>query len=493
MSFLVLDCGTSACKAAVVADDGKILSWARRPVRIEQPGPLCAEMDPDRLWAVVQAAALAALRAAPAAGRKVMAVGVSALLGYVFLDWRAQPLGPAVIWMDNRTGSEAEEIKRRIPEEVSYARTGRRVSPELLAPKLMWFSRRRPGMARRIRSVIGLKDEMVRRLTGVIQTDVAHMDYSLLFNIREGSLDRDISAELGIDPGWFPEPRMASDVIGSLTPEAGRRLGLSAGLPVVSGSSDGTTAMYGGGVIEEGVAVLVAGTTEVLMTASSHVVEDADRVLTVNTGMVPGVYLIGGAMGLAGGALQRLERLLSVKVRSFQGKIQRLTPGSEGLLVFPGFTGERSPYWMEYVTGGVAGLTMKHRPEHVFRAAMEGTAFRVRRLMELLRAAGLSPAKIHITGGYADLGFWNRIRAHVLGVDVLRPKTVEATSLGTAMFCRAGLDGPGTLKDLAARWVLIGRRYRPDAELTRDYEVQGRLFDEYIRSTAAIYSRLSRT
>jgi sugar (pentulose or hexulose) kinase len=113
--------------------------------------------------------------------------------------------------------------------------------------------------------------------------------------------------------------------------------------------------------------------------------------------------------------------------------------------------------------------------------------------MELLRAAGLSPAKIHITGGYADLGVWNRIRAHVLGVDVLRPKTVEATSLGTAMFCRAGLDGPGTLKDLAARWVLIGRRYRPDAELTRDYEVQGRLFDEYIRSTAAIYSRLSRT
>ena len=252
MSFLVLDCGTSACKAAVVADDGKILSWARRPVRIEQPGPLCAEMDPDRLWAVVQAAARAALRAAPAAGRKVMAVGVSALLGYVFLDWRAQPLGPAVIWMDNRAGSEAEEIKRRIPEEVSYARTGRRVSPELLAPKLMWFSRRRPGMARRIRSVIGLKDEMVRRLTGVIQTDVAHMDYSLLFNIREGSLDRDISAELGIDPGWFPEPRMASDVIGSLTPEAGRRLGLSAGLPVVSGSSDGTTAMYGGGVIEIG-------------------------------------------------------------------------------------------------------------------------------------------------------------------------------------------------------------------------------------------------
>jgi xylulokinase len=397
-----------------------------------------------------------------------------------------------VIWMDNRARSEAEEIRRRIPKEVVYAKTGRRVSPELLAPKLLWFSRRRRGITRRIRSVIGLKDDMIRRLTGIVQTDVAHLDYSMLFNIHEGRLDSDICAELGMKPGWFPEPRMATDVVGSLSPEAARGFGLQGGLPVISGSLDGTTAMYGGGVLDEGVAVLVTGTTEVLMTASSRAVEDPDRTLTVNTGMVPGVYLVGGAMGLAGGAFPHLERLLSGTVRSLQGKIRRLPPGSDGLLVLPGLTGERSPYWMDYVTGGMAGLTVKHRPEHVFRAAMEAAAFRVRRLVELLRASGLSPGKLHVTGGYADLNVWNRIRADVLGLDVLRPRATEATSLGTAMFCKAGLEGPQVLSDLARKWIRIGRRYRPDPELTQGYGVQAQMFDEYIRSTAGFYQHLSR-
>jgi len=492
MSFLVLDCGTSACKAAVVSDDGKILAWARRPVRVEQPGSLCAEMDPDRLWAVARAAARTALHIAPAAGRKVEAIGVSALLGYVFLDRRGKLLGPAVIWMDNRAGAEADEIRRRIPEEVVYARTGRRVSPELLAPKLLWFSRRRPGMMRRTRSVIGLKDEMVRRLTGVVQTDVAHLDYSLLFNIHKGHLDADISVEVGIKAGLFPEPHLATDVVGRLTPDAAHGLGLPAGVPVISGSSDGTTAMYGGGVLEDGVAVLVTGTTEVLMTASTLPTEDSTHTLTVNTGMVPGMYLAGGAMGLAGGALQHLERLLSVPMRTLERKIGRLPPGSGGLLVLPGFTGERSPYWMEHMTGGMAGLTLKHGPEHIFRAAMEAAAFRVRHLVGLLRAGGLSPSRLHVTGGYADLDSWNRIRANVVGLEVLRPKIAEATALGAAMFCRAGLDGPGALRELSRKWIEIGRRYRPDPKISQGYQVQAQLFDEYIRSTAGFCRRLSR-
>jgi len=491
MSFLVIDCGTSACKAAVVDEDGKILAWSRRPIRVDRPGQFCAEIDSEKLWAVVQAAARAALHMTPATLRRIAAVGASALLGYVFLDRRRRPLGPAVIWMDNRATAEAEEIRRRIPEEVMYAKTGRRVSPELLAPKLMWFSHRRPGIVRRIRSVIGLKDDMVRRLTGAVQTDVAHLDYSMLFNIHEGRLDTDILGALGINPEWLPEPHRATDVAGFLTSEAAHELGLKAGLPVISGSSDGTTAMYGGGVLNEGVAVLVTGTTEVLMTASSRAVEDPDRILTVNTGMVPGIYLAGGAMGLAGGALQHLERLLSVTVRSLRRRIRRLPPGSDGLLVLPGLTGERSPYWVEYVTGAMAGLTVKHRPEHVFRAAMEAAAFRARRLTEQLRACGLSPARLHVTGGYADLDVWNRIRADVLGLDVLRPKTAEATSLGTAMFCKAGLEGPGTLRDLTRNWIKIGGRYRPNLQLTEEYRVRAELFDEYVRSMAGFCRRLS--
>jgi sugar (pentulose or hexulose) kinase len=343
MSYLAIDCGTSACKAAVVTREGRIVALARRPVRLHRPGRLCAEMDPEEVWAAVAGAGRAALRQAPQYRRRIAAVGVSTLLGYVCLDRFERPLAPAMIWMDNRAVAEAEEIRRRIGDKTLHARSGRRVSPELLAPKLMWLKRRRPGIHRRTRTVIGLKDEMVRRLTGAVGTDCAHLDYSLLFDIRRGRIDAGLAAELGIDPALFPPPRRAAEAAGGLLPEAAARLGLPAGIPVVRGSSDGTTAMYGGGVLAPGTAVLVAGTTDVLMTAAAAPVRDRSRSLTVNTGMVPGMWLAGGAMGLSGGAVRHIEHLVRRRMRPLAEKIGRLPPGAEGLLMLPGLSGSARP------------------------------------------------------------------------------------------------------------------------------------------------------
>jgi xylulokinase len=491
MSFLVVDCGTSACKAAVVSADGRILSWSRRPTRVLRPAPRHAEIDPDELWKKLVSAARAALRAAPAADRRIEAIGVSALLGYVFLGKSGRPLGPAVIWMDNRAGAEAEEIRRRIPEAELYARTGRRASAELLAPRLLWLKRRRPALARRVRTVIGLKDELVRRLTGVVQTDVAHLDYSLLYNVRACRLDEDILAELGLSPHLLPPPRLATEVAGALTPAGASALGLPAGLPVICGSSDGTTAMYGGGVLHPGAAVLACGTTDVLMTAARGPVADDSRTLTLNSGMLPGLLLAGGAMGLAGGGLAHLERLLSVSVRGLSRQIARLPPGAGGLLALPGLTGERSPYWREQLTGAVVGLTLDHGPAQVLRAAMEAAAFRAARLLACLRRCGLSPARIHVTGGYAALGIWNRIRADATGLEVARPRVAEATALGTAMFCRAALEGGGALADISRRWVRLGRRHRPEPARNEAYRRQAVLFEEFIEANADFFRRLS--
>jgi xylulokinase len=490
MTFLVIDCGTSACKAAVVSDSGGILTLRRRPVRVQQPRPMHAEVDPEGLWAAAAAAARAALGGVPAGQRRVEAIGVSALLGYVFLDRLNRPLGPSIIWMDNRAREEAGDIRRRIPEDTIYRRTGRRVSPELLAPKLMWLAREQPGTFRRIRTVIGLKDDMVRRLTGAVGTDFAHLDYSLLFDVRKGRIDADIAAALGVDPGLFPQPQRATEMAGRLAPEAARRIGLPAGLPVVCGSSDGTTAMYGGGVLMEGAGVLVTGTTDVLMAASPGWVRDRSRTLAVNTGMAPGVWLAGGAMGLSGGAVGHLERLMRVRMRPLAEKIGSLPPGSDGLLMLPGMTGERSPFWMEHAAGGIAGLTGRHGPEHLFRAAMEGAALRTAWLLKRMRDCGVSPARLHVAGGWADSDTWNRIRADAAGLEVLRPVETEATALGTAMFCRAALDPGASLQDITRQWLRFDRRCRPEERRTNAYRLLGDLFNDYLHSTADLFIRL---
>lgn len=488
MSFLVIDNGTSQCRAAVVSRAGELVSQSQVPAKVNLGPGGHAEVHTERVWRQVTKVVRAELQKHPDA--VFDAIGVSAMLGYVLLDKKNRPLLPAIIWMDNRATKEAREILHRISEKDLYRRTRRRLTPELLSPKLLWLSRNRPDAFNRIEKVIGLKDDIVRRLTGNVQTDVAHLNYTMCYNVEAGKLDSDILDALGIPASFFPAAHLAADSAGCVSEEAARATGLKAGTPVIVGSSDGTTAMYGGGILEDGKAVLVSGTTDVLMMNSPYAHYDPSHTLSVNTGMVAGRFLVGGALGLAGGTAQHMETLLRTTMKHHEEKITGLKPGSDGLLFFPGLSGERAPYWKDFFTGGVAGLTMRHGVEHIFRAIMEGTSFRLLRLLQILQDNTLAPEAIYLVGGCARMNVWNQIRADVLGLEVIRPPVVEATIMGTALFCRAAIDKSRPLVELAADWIHGGKRYLPDLDATEQYKRFFELFESYMHTTDEIYRRL---
>ena len=148
-NFVVIDCGTSSCRAALVSAGGNIIRIARRPIQVDRPQPYFAEVDTDGLWQQV-CSALSELFEGGST-EKIAVVGVSAMLGYVLLDRHAQPLMPAAIWMDNRARAQTARILARIPQDVLYAKTGRKASPELLAPRTVlstamprWWQKRCP-------------------------------------------------------------------------------------------------------------------------------------------------------------------------------------------------------------------------------------------------------------------------------------------------------------------------------------------------------------
>ena len=490
MNFLVIDVGTSGCRAAVIAGKGEILSQSRGPVRIDHPQPSFAEIDTDRLWFAVQKLIRSEIDKNP--GITFAAIGVSAMLGYVFLDKEGCALMPAIIYADNRAAVEIKEIRRLLPDEKFFAITGRKPSPLLLAPKIKWLVKHRPDAATKMDRIIGLKDDIIRRLSGHIQTDVAHLDYSGLYNVRKGKLESDILDALNIKPNLFPAPAPATAIAGTVSVQAATKLGLIHGTPVISGSSDGTTAMYGAGVLEEGTAALVSGTTDVLMMYAASAPRHIDRALCLNSGMVPGSYLVGGPLGLSGGTLQYFERLLQTSVSGLEEKIDALPPGSDGLLIMPGLTGERSPYWKEHLTGAITGLTPDHKSQHFLRAAMEGCVLRMLKLLDTLSQGQLQPKALNVVGGGANIDVWNRIRSDASGLEVRKLAVTEATSLGTALFCKAGLDKTRSLKEIAGEWVNVDKRFRPNKVHTGIYKELARLFEAQIQSNEDVYEGLNR-
>lgn len=487
--YVVIDCGTSSCRSAVVAENGQIIDTVRQPIRIECPQPGFAEVDTDHIWRQVCAAVSELLEKSP--GCRVAAVGVSSMLGYVPLDRNSQPLMPAIIWMDNRARKQTGQILERISGETIYRKTGRKASPELLAPRLLWLAQHRPDIHQRIDRVIGLKDDLIRRLTGTIASDPAHLDYTLLYNIAEKQLDEELLTALNIDPAIFPTVNRADHVIGKITPAAAGKTGLTAGIPVVAGSSDGTTAMYGGGVLGKNTGVLVAGTTDVLMAANSEPVDDPHQVLSINTAMVADWYLAGGAMGMSGGALAHFAKLLRTDLKQKEKEIGRLSPGCGGLLALPGISGERAIYWLENSFGGLIGLRQDHGPGHVLRALMEGTAYRTARLLRIMAENGLETECIRVVGGTAGSDVWNQIRADVWGLPVDRPETGEATLLGTAMFCRSALDPETDLAEIASKWIKIEKIYSPNPAAYARYREMSNLFDEIMVKNALFCDALS--
>ena len=489
MHFLVVDVGTSGCRAAVVAGTGEILSQSRGPIGIDHPRESFAEIDTDRLWLLVQQVIRSEVNQHP--GIRFDAIGVSGMLGYVFLDSVDQPLIPAITYADNRATLETEKIRQLVPDEKFFANTGRRPSPLLLAPKIKWLERHRPDIAKKLARVIGLKDEIIRRLSGTTQTDVAHLDYSGLYNVYTAQPASDILGALSIKPGLLPLPMPATAIAGSLSAAAAGKLGLTGGTPVISGSSDGTTAMYGAGILEDGKAVLVSGTTDVLMMCCKSAPRNPSIALSVNSGMLPGTFLVGGPLGLSGGSLQYFEQLLQTSAAELEKKIAGLPPGSDGLLIFPGLTGERAPYWKVYLTGTITGLTLNHKSEHLLRAVMEGCALRTLKLLDILSQNRLRPRALNIVGGGANIDTWSQIRSDVFGLEIHKLSITEATCLGTALFCMAALDKTRSLPEISAEWIKVAQRFRPNRERTRVYKKLARLFESHMETNTDFYRGLN--
>jgi len=481
MSILVIDCGTSACRAVrYPAEGGAAESERREAVPATVYSRSGAGADTEQLWPVV----LRLLRWGAELG-PVDAVGISTFFAYLLRDSDGRLLGPASTWADRSAAADARAVRGLIPDPVVHSATGRVPTGELLIPKLMHVRRTSPAAFARVHSVCGLKDEFVRRLTGRAGTDFAHADYSLGF--RPGTMVPfdEIWESYGLSSDILKPASSAASSAGTVTRDASAATGLREGTPVARGATDGTAAMYGCGILAGRGASLVCGTTDVLMVHVPAVSVRGpmdDLRVTCNTAMSGGGLLAGGAMGFAGGAASWLSGLLRRSVEDLEVLASRVPAGCEGLFMLPSLTGERAPFWNEAAAGTFVGMRTAHGPGHLFRACLEGSAVRLRLMVEVLEAAGVAVSGVRMAGGAAKSALWNRIRADASGITVSVLEDREATSRGTALFCAAMLDGrPEALFPLTDAWVRDESMLHPDASMADLYRLEAERYRSVLR------------
>ncbi len=441
------------------------------------------EADVLRYWLAIEA--MIRRLATDHGGRDIRAVGVSSMLGWVVVDADGNPVSPACTWMDHKP--EEERLVRQVMDERDFSRrTGRRLSPELGGLKLRHLMEVQPDAYARAAALLSFKDYINFRLCGRFAMDRTMASYTGLYNIHTDSWDKEICVALGVDMAKLPPLCCGTSVVGTIEGARAEGLGLSGRVIVAAGGPDGSVAVLGAGGTRPGDAVTVMGTSDVFFAVGSDLVQDDDRHVVTNPHVLPGLWLVGGPLGMAGGALGWYAGTLlggGCSLVELGALASVVPPGSDDLIFVPSLTGERTPFWNGAVRGTVVGLTRDHGPGHLFRALMEANSFAIRRIIDVLAELGVPVERMSAIGGGAGNDLWLTIKADVCGVEVDVPENPEATSRGCAILAWLAAN-PGSPPPAAPP---IGTSHLPDDERTTRYERHYRRYLEVMALCNKLY------
>ncbi|MGD0019137.1 MAG: FGGY family carbohydrate kinase [Candidatus Limnocylindrales bacterium] len=474
--LLAIDVGTSGARAVAFDLDGHRLFEVRRGYPIVTPAPGWAEQD-ARLW---RSAALGALgevvrRLAsggrtgavpgPASGTgprfRIRAIGLTGQCPSVVpVDRHGEPLGPGLMYRDNRATAEAAELRELFGDARIHSLTGHLPAAFHIAPKMLWLRRHRPEIWTRDPLFLQPRDLAVEALTGVVATDGTHAAATLLYDLRAGRWSAEMLAALGIDPGALPPIRRSAEVIGELRPALVRRFGLAGPVPVVLGGADSQACALGAGVVEPGPVSEMAGSSTCLNSVVPEPLEEL--LITHYPHVIPGTFTTETGINTTGAAVAWLADLLyggragrasGNDYMALDAEAAAAPAGADGVLALPVLgDGERTDADLR---AAFTGLSQRHGRAILARAMLEGVAFAIRSQLELLCRAGARVTELRVSGGDTRLATWNRIKADVTNLPV-RPIPGDAATTGVAML--AGL-GAGVYRNLDEA---IARCVRPD-------------------------------
>jgi xylulokinase len=465
MLFLGIDVSTTGAKALLIDEQGAVISSATSPLTLQTPHPLWSEQEPAAWWDGVQKSVGQALAKAGASGRDIHAIGLTGQMhGLVLLDQDGQVQRPAILWNDQRTGAQCEDIRQRLGKDRLIQITGNDALTGFTAPKILWVQQNEPEVYARARHILLPKDYIRYRLTGHYATDRAGGAGTLLFDLKLRTWSDEMLAALEIAPNLLPPTFEGPEVTGHVSEEAAALMGLQAGTPVVGGGGDQAAQAVGVGAVQPGIIALTLGTSGVVFAATNEPLVEPQGRLHAFCHALPGRWHFMGVMLSAAGSLQWYRDTLApdVPFESLINEAASVAPGSEGLLFLPYLTGERTPYPDPLARGAWVGLTVRHRRAHLTRAVLEGVAFGIRDSFTLIRQSGLTEIEqVRVSGGGARSAVWRQILADILGVELVTVNTTEGAAYGAALLAAVGAGAFGSVPAACEQTIRVTGRTAP--------------------------------
>jgi xylulokinase len=445
-----IDVGTSAVKAIAVGEDGTVLERREISYPLSTPRPGWSEQDPEDWWRATEQALDGLVDG------EISGIGLSGQMhGLVTLNASDAVIRPAILWNDQRTQAECEEIEALVGLDRLIELTGNRALTGFTAPKLLWLRKHEPDAYARIAHVLLPKDYVRLRLTGERAIDVADASGTLLLDVARRRWSTEVVSALELDPAWLPQVLESPFVSGET----------SDGVPVAAGAGDQAAGALGVGVDRPGPLSVVLGTSGVVFAALPEYAADPQARVHAFCHAVPATWHQMGVMLSAAGSLAWLRGVVGGEFGALVEEAAAWEPGVEGLTFLPYLTGERTPHADASARGSFTGLSVRHDRGALVRAVLEGVACGLRDSFDLVGGGSLGRA----SGGGARSDLWLQIVASVLELPLERVAVEEGAAYGAALL--GGVAG-GVWSDVGeavAACVRTHGRVEPVAEWIEPY------------------------
>jgi len=485
--LLGIDVSTTGAKALIIDASGAVIASAITSFKLSIPRPLWSEQDPHEWWTGVQNSIHQALSKAGVHGSDITGVGLTGQMhSLVLLDAHGSVLRPAILWNDQRTGEQCDQIRTRLGKSRLIQITGNDALTGFTAPKILWVAQNELEIYAKARHILLPKDYIRYKLTGAFGTDVADGAGTILFDLKKRTWSPEVLAVLGIPAEWLPPTYEGPEIAGAISEGAADLTGLKAGTPVVGGGSDQAAQAVGVGVVRSGIIALTLGTSGVVFAATSAPLIEPEGRLHAFCHSVPGMWHFMGVMLNAAGSLQWYRDAVypETNFNDLTAKAEHIPAGSEGLFFLPYLTGERTPYPDPYARGGWIGLTIRHGEGHLTRAVLEGVAFGIKDSFTLIQQAGLGEVEqVRISGSGAKSPLWRQILADVLDAELVRVNTTEGAAFGAALLAGVGAGLFTDVQTACDQTIRITGRTQPGPNV--------RIYPEYYPLYQALYPALA--
>ena len=429
--FLGIDLGTSSVKAVLVDEQGHVVASAGQEYPILTPQSGWAEQAPQDWWHATRLSIQQLLQDQD--GQRVQAIGLAGHMhGVAFLGEDLRPSSQAIIWADQRSAQQVQQMIDRAGAERLVIQTGTLPAAGFMGPTLLWLQAHDPGRLAEAHKLLLPKDYLRLCLTGTLGSDISDASATSLFDINTRNWAFDLVENLDLPAHLLPELAESSAIIGTLLPTVAQELGLPPGIPCVAGCADQAAQALRNGLLEPGQLSITLGTGGQIFTALAQ--PEAHQALHTFCHAVPDRWYLLGAMLSGGLSLRWLRDLLRMQAQAdayatLVGEAALVPAGADGLLFLPYLAGERAPLMDPLASGSFVGLTLSHQRGHLARAVMEGVAFALRQILELMPP---HDEPVLAVGNALRGPIWRQMLADVTGLPLAPRQSYEDTGAGAA-------------------------------------------------------------